>query len=278
MNESNSEAQLDRYDDACEDDPPAFASSPPTRYFDMIPEEPTMMATVTPCATTRARIMFCDRPTLPFRNAANPLNRIPAVTRPPTRTSGFRRLPKISTSPSRAAAATALAGPLAGTISRCCLAGLRLCGLEAVCLMSKAGAGEGGGRESERQLELEGTRDGCGGFAGTMSWSAGRFGGDPRREDRIEPYKHEQINEEDVDPEWKALLSIACGIGAMVMKNHNLSWFAFFSSISAMASMDYPEHNMKQATTALMFSLSGLLTSYIKLHNDRIKGGAAAAV
>ena len=41
-----------------------------------------------------------------------------------------------------------------------------------------------------------------------------------------------------------------------------------------MCSMSHPEVNMKQATTALMFSLSGLLTGYINEY--RLRGHEAA--
>ncbi len=42
-----------------------------------------------------------------------------------------------------------------------------------------------------------------------------------------------------------------------------------------MCSMSHPEVNMKQATTALMFSLSGLLTGYI--NEFRLRGHVPAA-
>ena len=96
--------------------------------------------------------------------------------------------------------------------------------------------------------------------------------GDPRSKESIKPYKRRAVREEDQDPDFRALASIALGMAGLFTKNQYFSWGALFFSISAMCCMVNPEVNMKQATTALMFSLSGLLSSYLKVYQTRNKG------
>ena len=48
-----------------------------------------------------------------------------------------------------------------------------------------------------------------------------------------------------------------------------------FFALSSLCCMIYPEVNTKQATTALMFSLSGLVSSYIKVYQTRNAKSAA---
>merc|ERR1739848_359757 len=75
--------------------------------------------------------------------------------------------------------------------------------------------------------------------------------------------------EEDQDPDFRALASLALGMAGLFMKNTYFSWGALFMSVSAMCCMVHPEVNMKQATTALMFSFSGLASSYTKMYQTR---------
>ena len=93
--------------------------------------------------------------------------------------------------------------------------------------------------------------------------------GDPRSPEAIRPYKRPQIKEEDQDPDLRALASLGLGMAGLFTKNSYFSWGALFFSVSAMCCMIHPEVNMKQAMTALMFSLSGLVSSYIKVYQMR---------
>ncbi|WZN66630.1 hypothetical protein HKI87_16g81970 [Chloropicon roscoffensis] len=93
--------------------------------------------------------------------------------------------------------------------------------------------------------------------------------GDPRREDLVQPYKRVPVKEEDQDPDFRALASLGLGMAGLFTKNQYFSWGALFSAVSALCCMEHPEVNMKQATTALMFSLSGLASSYIRIYQMR---------
>merc|ERR1712113_138138 len=88
--------------------------------------------------------------------------------------------------------------------------------------------------------------------------------GDPRRPNEIHPYKKPAVKEEDIDPDFKALISLALGMAGLFTKNVFCSWGALFSAVSSIITLENPEANMKQATTAVMFSLSGLVSGYGK--------------
>ena len=54
--------------------------------LECVPDVASMMATVPPCAITRARIIVCDRALFPFLNATNPPINTAAVVKAPGQT------------------------------------------------------------------------------------------------------------------------------------------------------------------------------------------------
>mmetsp|Transcript_2930 Transcript_2930/g.7103 ORF Transcript_2930/g.7103 Transcript_2930/m.7103 type:complete len:110 (-) Transcript_2930:199-528(-) len=95
--------------------------------------------------------------------------------------------------------------------------------------------------------------------------------GDPRRPGDAKPYTRAVLREEDMDADWRAILSLVCGLAGLFTKNPYFCWTALFASIAGMATMKHPEQNMRQAVTALTFSLSGLLGAYMKIVSQRNK-------
>ncbi|QDZ25072.1 hypothetical protein HOP50_15g76180 [Chloropicon primus] len=102
---------------------------------------------------------------------------------------------------------------------------------------------------------------------GSKGWPV--IKGDPRNPEGIQAYKKVPVKEEDQDPDFRALASLGLGMAGLFTKNQYFSWGALFCAVSAMCCMIHPEVNMKQATTALMFSFSGLASSYIKVYQTR---------
>jgi hypothetical protein len=98
-----------------------------------------------------------------------------------------------------------------------------------------------------------------------------KVSGDPRKEEAVVKYKRPTLREEDQDPDLRSIASLGLGMAGLFTKNSLFSWAALLFSISAMCCMVHPQINMKQASTALMFSLSGLVSSYLKVYQTKGK-------
>mmetsp|Transcript_25692 Transcript_25692/g.89495 ORF Transcript_25692/g.89495 Transcript_25692/m.89495 type:complete len:112 (-) Transcript_25692:85-420(-) len=97
--------------------------------------------------------------------------------------------------------------------------------------------------------------------------------GDPRMPDKVTALPEEKVNQDDLPPDWMAILSLIFGICGLWLRYKWAAWGALFTCIASLANMKPAEIDFKQVAASVTFAIMGLVMNYAA---PQPKGAAAA--
>ena len=80
------------------------------------------------------------------------------------------------------------------------------------------------------------------------------------------PWELEHVlpqGEEEPEGDWLSLVSMLCGLGAVMLKSKLCAWGALFVSFSSLSNMKQSEMNVKAIFGPLMFAVFALVSTYL---------------
>ncbi|EKX32475.1 hypothetical protein GUITHDRAFT_82283 [Guillardia theta CCMP2712] len=86
-----------------------------------------------------------------------------------------------------------------------------------------------------------------------------------KRPDLVRPYTPPPpIPQEELPPDYMALLSLLFGLLGLLLKYKICSWLALYACLSSVANVKKSEVDLKQIASSLIFALMGLSMNYFK--------------
>jgi len=86
-----------------------------------------------------------------------------------------------------------------------------------------------------------------------------------RRPDLIKPYiPPPPVHQEDLPPDYLALLSLIFGLVSITAKYKIAAWAGLFALLASMANVKKSEMDLKQITCSVTFSTMGLFMIYFR--------------
>ncbi|CAN0011853.1 unnamed protein product [Heterosigma akashiwo] len=85
---------------------------------------------------------------------------------------------------------------------------------------------------------------------------------DPRRPNAVHKFYREKLDQEQLPPDYIALLSLVFGIMGLMLKYKLCAWLSVFCCMASMANIKSSEVDIKQVACSLMFALMGLFMNY----------------
>mmetsp|Transcript_12921 Transcript_12921/g.24609 ORF Transcript_12921/g.24609 Transcript_12921/m.24609 type:complete len:114 (-) Transcript_12921:444-785(-) len=97
-----------------------------------------------------------------------------------------------------------------------------------------------------------------------MAPKASAFSGDPRQPLSAIPYRRKPLRDEELPPDFTAMLSVLLGLMGTMAKNRLAAWGALFAAASSLANIRYAEVDFKQIMCSCSFAVMAVVTSYMQ--------------
>ena len=75
-------------------------------------------------------------------------------------------------------------------------------------------------------------------------------------------WKRETIDQDDLPPDYAALVAMIASIVGVTLKHKIVSWIAIFGCLHSIATLHYERMDLKQIICCALFATSGLALSY----------------
>ncbi|KAK3233848.1 hypothetical protein CYMTET_55880 [Cymbomonas tetramitiformis] len=86
---------------------------------------------------------------------------------------------------------------------------------------------------------------------------------DPRMSSAVSLYKRPVLKEDEIPPDWMALLSLIFGIVGTMAKYKLGAWLSLLCAISSLANIRPKEADTKQIICSCSFAVMSITTNYV---------------
>mmetsp|Transcript_32110 Transcript_32110/g.44516 ORF Transcript_32110/g.44516 Transcript_32110/m.44516 type:complete len:107 (-) Transcript_32110:223-543(-) len=85
---------------------------------------------------------------------------------------------------------------------------------------------------------------------------------DPRLPSAAIPFRRYKLKEDDIPPDFSAMLSLAFGIFGTLIKSKVAGWLSLLAALSSLANIRTAEMDTKQLVCSCSFAIMAIVTSY----------------
>mmetsp|Transcript_24491 Transcript_24491/g.48661 ORF Transcript_24491/g.48661 Transcript_24491/m.48661 type:complete len:99 (-) Transcript_24491:51-347(-) len=85
---------------------------------------------------------------------------------------------------------------------------------------------------------------------------------DPRRPQAVKPYMKEQIDPDQLPPDFYALLALIFGVIGLMMRQKMYAWLSLFCCLGSIANLKSAEMDVKQIVCSVAFAVMGIFVNY----------------